>query len=156
MKKLVALMAVVLATTMAFGNGKGEEPTVVSAQAQTPAVILPADAADHAWVFAKNPASVKGTVRFWIPFKGPAGMNAMIAEFNKYYPNVTVELTPFNNNTDGNLGVNTALMAGDIDVLASFGLNATYNRWVNNMFIPLDDLMRKEGIDLVENWGTDK
>lgn len=156
MKKLVALMAVVLATTMAFGNGKGEEPTVVSAQAQTPAVIHPADAADHAWVFAKNPASVKGTVRFWIPFKGPAGMNAMIAEFNKYYPNVTVELTPFNNNTDGNLGVNTALMAGDIDVLASFGLNATYNRWANNMFIPLDDLMRKEGIDLVENWGTDK
>ena len=45
------------------------------------------------WVFAEDPASVTGTVRFYIPFKGNQGMDEMIAEFNQTYPNVTIELT---------------------------------------------------------------
>lgn len=49
-------------------------------------------------------------------------MDDMIAEFNQTYPNVKVELTSYNNNSDGNLAVDAALIAGEIDVLASFGL----------------------------------
>ena len=74
------------------------------------------------WILAKDPAAVTGTVRFWIPFKGSQGMDDMIAEFNQTYPNVKIELTTYNNNSDGNLAVNAALMSGEIDVLASFGL----------------------------------
>jgi len=162
MKRLLTLAVVSLVTmSMAFAGGSAEtQPTetkkVESGSAATSTTQLPANASEYPWIFAKDPASVKGTVRFWIPFKGPAGMDDMIAEFNKYYPNVKVELTPYNNNNDGNLGVNTALMAGEIDVLASFGLTGTYKRWENNLYIPLDDLMKKEGIDLVKNWGSDK
>ena len=54
------------------------------------------------WVVADDPASISGTVRFWIPFKGSQGMDDMIAAFNAIYPNITVELNTYNNNTDGN------------------------------------------------------
>lgn len=107
------------------------------------------------WILAEDPASITGTVRFWIPFKGTQGMDAMIAEFNKTYPNVKVELTTYNNNSDGNLSVNTAIMAGEVDVLASFGLSNAYKRWENDLYLPLTDYIDKYGIDLAANWGSD-
>lgn len=107
------------------------------------------------WILAKDPASVSGTVRFWIPFKGSQGMDDMIAEFNQTYPNVKVELTSYNNNSDGNLAVDAALMAGEIDVLASFGLANAYRRWENSLYMELTDYIEKYNINLVDNWGTD-
>ncbi len=107
------------------------------------------------WIFAEDPASITGTVRFWIPFKGSQGMDDMIAEFNQTYPNITVELHPYNNNSDGNLAVNTAMMNGEIDVLASFGLANVAKRWENDMYMDLTDYIEKYNIDMVANWGTD-
>ncbi len=107
------------------------------------------------WVFAKDPASISGTVRFYIPFKGSQGMDDMIAEFNETYPNITIDLHPYNNNSDGNLAVNTSIMAHEVDVLASFGLSATYNRWANGLFLSLEDYIKEYGIDVVKEWGTD-
>ena len=77
------------------------------------------------WILEDDPESVTGTVRFWIPFKGNQGMDNLIADFNAIYPNVNVELTSYSNNSDGNLGVDAAFMAEEIDVLASFGLSNT-------------------------------
>lgn len=161
MRKVVSLALVLLSSMMIFAGGEKEvvaphSDSGTNTVTENSNVKLPENSNEYPWVFAKDPSSVKGTVRFWIPFKGNAGMDDLIADFNQYYPNVKVELTTYNNNSDGNLGVNTALMAGEIDVLASFGLNITYKRWENSLFIPLDDMMKKEGIDLVKNWGTDK
>ena len=99
--------------------------------------------------------SISGTVRFWIPFKGEQGMNDLIAEFNQTYPNITVELTPYSNNTDGNTAVNTSLMSGEIDVLWSFELHNTFKRWENGLYMDLTDYLAADNIDLTENWGTD-
>ena len=107
------------------------------------------------WILEDDPASVTGTVRFWIPFKGSQGMDNLIADFNAIYPNVKVELTSYSNNSDGNLGVDAAFMAEEIDVLASFGLSNTYRRWENGMFMDLTDKIAGEGIDVAANWGTD-
>lgn len=107
------------------------------------------------WVVADDPASISGTVRFWIPFKGSQGMDDMIAAFNAIYPNITVELNTYNNNTDGNMQVNTAIMMGEVDVLASFGLHQTHSRWENDLFVDLTDYIEKYNIDMVKEWGTD-
>ena len=107
------------------------------------------------WILEDDPESISGTVRWWMPFKGPAGMDALIAEFNETYPNIKVELTTYNNNADGNMAVNTAIMAGEVDVLASFGLSNAYNRWENGLYIDITDKVEEEGIDLVANWGSD-
>ena len=107
------------------------------------------------WILAEDPASIQGEVRFWIPFKGNQGMDDMIAEFNAVYPNIKVALTTYNNNSDGNLSVNTALMSGEIDVLASFGLSNAYKRWENGLYMDLTPYVEKYGINFVDNWGSD-
>lgn len=107
------------------------------------------------WILADDPASIKGKVNFWMPFKGNAGMNDLIAEFNTIYPNVEVTLHTYSNNSDGNLAVNTAMMSGEIDVLGSFGLSNARKRWENGLYMELTDYIEKYNIDLVDNWGTD-
>ena len=46
-------------------------------------------------------------------------------------------------------------MAGEVDVLASFGLSNAYKRWEAGLYEELTDLVEEEGIDLVANWGSD-
>ena len=47
------------------------------------------------------------------------------------------------------------MVAGEVDVLASFGLHHTYKRWENAMFVDLTDKVAELGIDLIANWGSD-
>ncbi|MBR4289732.1 MAG: carbohydrate ABC transporter substrate-binding protein [Oscillospiraceae bacterium] len=166
MKKLIAmLLALVMVLSMAACGASEPAPTEAD-KADTP-VNTPVENNGSAeeskdegglnvdWIFEEDPASVKGTVNFYIPFKGSQGMDAMIAEFNETYPNVEVVLNTYNNNSDGNAAVNTAILAGEVDVLASFGLSNTYKRWEAAMFYDLTDMCEEYGIDLVEHWGTD-
>lgn len=158
MKKLIAiLLALTMALTMVACGGS--EPTQAAATSTT----VPADTGKqetsvntdpYAWII-NDDNSISGTVRWWMPFKDTQGMGDLIAAFNEVYPNIKVELTTYSNNTDGNLQVNTAIMAGQVDVLGSFGLANTFTRWDNSLFMDITDRMAAEGIDLVENWGTD-
>lgn len=106
------------------------------------------------WIL-EDDTSISGEISFWMPFKGSQGMDALIADFNSIYPNIKVNLNTYNNNSDGNLSVNTSILAGEVDVLASFGLSNAYKRWEAGLYVDLTDLVEEEGIDLVANWGTD-
>ena len=99
--------------------------------------------------------SISGTVRFYIPFKGTQGMDAMIADFNAIYPNITVELNTYSNNAEGNVGLNTAIMAGEWDVVSSFEIHNVMNRVNNGMYLDITDRVASEGISLIDNWGTE-
>lgn len=163
MKKFLALL---LALTMVFAlcacgetaTTPAEEPsTEAEAPATEPAAETTAkDPSDiYSWIIEENPESISGTVRFWVPFKGTQGMDDMIAEFNETYPNVEVVLNTYNNNAEGNVAVNTAMMAGEIDVLHSFELYNAYARWENGLYMDLTDMVDEWGVDLVANWGND-
>ena len=111
-------------------------------------------AEDVSPAYLEPDTSISGTVRFWTPFSGSQGMDAMIAEFNTVYPNIEVVLNTCSNNTDGNVAVNTAIMAGEVDVLHSFGLANTYNRWQNSLYRDITDQLAVDNLDLVTEWGT--
>ena len=102
----------------------------------------------------EDDTSISGTVRFWVPFKEEQGMGDMINAFNAVYPNITVELTAYNNNSEGNVALNTTLMSGGIDVLHSFELHNTYKRWESGLYKDITDEIAADGIDLMENWGS--
>lgn len=171
MKKLIAMLLALVMVLSCFaacggtdtdpeestsGNNSGtvEEPTTTTDPADDEKRV-DVETMNTSWIIDEDPASVTGTVQFYIPFKGSQGMDAMIAAFNEIYPNVEIVLNTYNNNTDGNAAVNTAILAGEVDVLASFGLNQTYKRWEAGLFYDLTDLVEENGIDLVEHWGTD-
>lgn len=79
----------------------------------------------------------------------------MIEEFNKYYPNVKVEYEVYKNNGDGNVAADTSIMAGNVDVILSFGVSNTSDRWSNGMLMDITDRLAEDNLDLVKEWGTD-
>ena len=173
MKKTLALvLAILMALSLLSACSKAPADTTNSSttEATKPADTKPADTTPAAtepaatkpektgvstdWILEKD-TNMSGKVNFWIPFKGNAGMDALIADFNKTYPNIEVTLNTYSNNSDGNLAVNTAIMGGEVDVLASFGLNNTYKRWENGLFLDLTGKCEADGIDLLEQWAFD-
>ena len=117
MKKLIAmLLALVMVLSMAACGASEPEPPETPTKVEDPTEsntpTAPQEEADPltGWIFEED-TSISGTVRFWIPFKGTQGMDAMIAEFNQSYPNITVELNTYSNNADGNIALNNSIMA---------------------------------------------
>ena len=168
MKKLLALLLVLaMVLSMAACGTTAPDPTdppKATDPAKTPDQTtapteddkrVDVEELDTSWIVDEDPTAVTGTVNFYIPFKGSQGMDAMIAAFNEIYPNVEIVLNTYSNNSDGNASVNTAILAGEVDVLASFGLANTNKRWEAGLFYDLTDLVEENGIDLVEHWGTD-
>ena len=168
MKKLLALLLVLamVLSMAACGTTKPDptDPPKATDPNKTPGQTTPTteddkrvdvEELDTSWIVDEDPTAVSGTVNFYIPFKGSQGMDAMIAAFNEIYPNVEIKLNTYSNNSDGNASVNTAILAGEVDVLASFGLANTNKRWEAGLFYDLTDLVEEYGIDLVEHWGTD-
>lgn len=134
MKKVLAILLAAMMLLPMFATAEGADIT--------------------SWILEED-TSIAGDISFWMPFKGSQGMDALIADFNKTYPNIKVTLNTYNNNSDGNLSVNTSIMAGEVDVLASFGLANVYKRWEAGLYEDLTDLVEEEGIDLVANWGSE-
>ena len=96
---------------------------------------------------------LSGKVRFVTAYKGNQGMDALIADFNKLYPNIEVELLQISNTDEGNIQIDTMLMAGEIDVLSSYTLPRTLGRV--DSFVDLRDLLAKDGLDMAAEWGAE-
>ncbi len=165
-KRVMALaLSLIMVLSLAACGGTEDEKTTEAPKADGTTEAPKADGTTEIpgdddyelghWVFADDPASATGTVRFAIPFKETQGMGDMIAEFNETYPNITVELVTYSNNSDGNLALNTQIMNGEVDVVASFGLSNTYKRWENDLYLDLSEYIEDYGIDVVKEWGTD-
>lgn len=160
-RTLALLMVCVTVISIAACGAKTEQPkqdtptnTNPGASSST-ASPTPSGGSDLTSWILESDTNMKGNVRFWIPFKGEQGMDAMISAFNEIYPNITVELNTYNNNAEGNMAVNTSIMAGEVDVLASFEISQAYTRWENGMYMDLTGKLAAEGIDLITNWGTE-
>lgn len=111
-KVLAALLACLIVMSMAACAAKSDQtakpdtaqtdadqPVPNAEDTQTPnaeagdAPVSNDEADLTSWILEPD-TNMAGAVRFWIPFKGEQGMDAMIAAFNEVYPNITVELNP--------------------------------------------------------------
>lgn len=159
MKKFVAILlclAMLLAMT-ACGNS-ADTPTTeaspVTEANKTPEQDAVEVSGDPIYI-DENAESLTGTVRLLTAFKGSLGTDELIAAFNEYYPNVTVTYETYTNNADGNMSANTAIQAGNVDVILSFGTHNTAFRWENGMLLDITDRLAADNLDLVTEWGTD-
>lgn len=105
---------------------------------------------------AENAKDLTGEITFYTAFAGENGTQALIDEFNTYYPNVKVSFEVYKNDANGNVGLDTAMMAGgQVDVILSFGVANTSERWENGMLMDMTDRLAADNLDLVTEWGTD-
>lgn len=161
MKKILALLLCLfmLCSMVACGadQSTGTQPPATNPQKQgndQPADTQPEVLGDPIYIDG-NAAGLTGEVRLMTAFGGALGTDALIEAFNAYYPNVTVTYETYTNNADGNLSLNTALQAGNADVLLSFGTHNTAFRWENGMLLDITDRLAADNLDLVAEWGTD-
>lgn len=173
MKKLLALgitVSMIMGMVTGCGGqnaaetGTGQTEAKTAAAAGTPgteketdgktAAAEQTDSGEPVYIDA-DAADMTGTVRFYTAFAGANGTDALIEEFNTHYPNITVEYEVYKNSGDGNVGLDTAMMAGNVDVLLTFGVKNTSNRWSNGMLLDITDRLKADNLDLVKEWGTD-
>ncbi len=159
MKKVISsFIAMSLAACTLAGCSGGDTPQTSSAAPESSALQSGSSAqeasSDPVYI-SEDAQSLSGEVRFYTAFDGEAGTDALIAEFNEYYPNITVTPTTYKNSADGNVGLDTAMMAGEVDVLLSFGVARTAQRWTNSMLMDLTDRLADDNLDLKTEWGTD-
>ena len=166
MKKLIALLLVAVMaiglfaacgktpveTTPKDTTPKDTTPSTTAPKDTTPATTQPAEL-NTDWIWEDK--TMSGEVTFAIPFKGSQGMDAMVAEFNESYPNIKVNIHTYSNTGDGQTQMRTAVMAGEIQVWAAFGLSSLNKMVEGELGMDLTDLCEEEGIDLKANWGTD-
>lgn len=150
MRKLFSLAFVsIFLIGIIFAGGSGEkeeiEPVYVEKRTIEGDPIYISERADE----------FSGKVRFYTAFGSELGTRELIEDFNKYYPNVEVEIVVYPNNTEGNLTCDTALMAGEVDALLSFGTFNSAARWENGLLLELTDRLYNDNLDLVREWGTD-
>ena len=132
-----------------------QTPTTGEKDSTKPAATYESEVYGDPVYIEPNPDSLTGNVRFYTCFAGENGTDALIEEFNKYYPNINVEANVYKNNADGNVGLDTAMIAGEVDVILSFGVANTANRWANGLLMDLTELLKEDNLDLVDEWGTD-
>lgn len=162
MKKLLALLLAVMMVMTVFAACNNTEPTDAPTEAPTQAPTdAPTEAptqgepADPVYI-AENASEITGEITFYTAFAGENGTQALIDEFNTYYPNVKVNFEVYKNSGDGNIGLDTAIMAGgQVDVILSFGVANTSERWENGLLMDITDRLAADNLDLVTEWGTD-
>ena len=160
MKKALALVLALVMTLSLCACGQKEttpdNTPSTTGDGTTTVADANKDADIYSWI-VNDDTSISGTVRFYIPFKGTQGMDAMIADFNTIYPNITVELNTYSNNAEGNVGLNTAIMAGECDVVSSFEIHNVMNRVNNGMYLDITDAWDAAGLgELPDEWTWDE
>lgn len=103
----------------------------------------------------KKPEDYVGTIRLWSVWDEDSGAASWVEEFNKVYPNITLDIHKFSNSGDGNVQLDTALIAGEVDICMSFAAGKLEERASAGLFYPLDDFLAEAGLDSVENWGLE-
>ena len=91
---------------------------------------------------------------FWGALPPESGPQALIDNYKLVEPNVTIEYVRYLNNDQGNIKLDTALLAGEeIDIFTSYGVNRREQRVKAGMAADLTALCKQYGIDLIRDFG---
>lgn len=162
MKKLIAmLLALVMVLSMAACGASEPAPTEAP-KAETPKVEAPAESADgnedenKVWFGTEDGKTV--TLRFWAAIQPEYGYSKIVENFNAEYADkgVQVEFVRYNNNTDGNLQLETQLMAGDgIDVFIGYSNKSKLmSRADSGLLYDYSDYLESVGFDVATELGA--
>ena len=163
-KKLLSLMAAVLVVGSLAGCSGGKTGPETTAAPQTGAEMSGDTGAQtgretntaesSAAADAVDPTQLKEKIVFWGAWAEDQGPDDWIKEFNKKFPGIEVEYVKFNNTDEGNVKMDTSLLAGiDVDVFMNFGTKRIHPRAENGLISSIDDLLARDGFDVTVEYG---
>lgn len=149
-----ALAMILLASSVsgcANSSEKAAEPEI-----QTTAQAEKQESQDQAEpeTTAMDPTQLKEKIVFWGAWAEDAGPADWIAEFNKEFPGIEVEYVKFTNTDEGNVKMDTSLLAGiDVDVFLNFGTKRLHPRAEKGLVSNINDLLERDGFDVTKEYG---
>jgi multiple sugar transport system substrate-binding protein len=114
---------------------------------------------------ANQPASAPSTtaatikpakINWWAAWAEDQGPAEMIKKFNQKYPQIEVEYVQFTNTDEGNVKIDTGLVAGQqIDVFFNYGLTRFEARAKKGGLQDLSEFIAKDKLDVSGEFGQD-
>lgn len=96
---------------------------------------------------------VKGKITFWTAWGEDLGPKKWVEEFNKVYPEVEVTNVLFKNTDEGNIKIDTSLLAGqEIDLFFSYSVERYAPRVKKGLTQELTEYLAKDGIDVKKDF----
>ena len=105
---------------------------------------------------AREAAKEEGPVvlKVWGGVPEENGPGALIAEFERQNPNIKIDYNRFVNDDQGNLRLDTALIAGNqVDVFFTYRNDVLVRRAESGNALSLSDIAAKDGFDLKKEFG---
>jgi ABC-type sugar transport system, periplasmic component len=95
------------------------------------------------------------TISWWGAWGEDAGPANIIKHFNEKYPNIHVRYVQFNNTDEGNVKIDTALLASeDIDVFFNYNVTRFDPRAKKNLLLDLTPYLERDQFNVEEELGT--
>lgn len=92
-------------------------------------------------------------LQFWGAIPPENGPQEVVDNWNAAHPDIQVEYTRFVNDDGGNTKLETALLAGEVDLFISYPASALDKRVNAGLMVPLDDYIAQDALDLVATYG---
>lgn len=92
-------------------------------------------------------------LNFWGAIPPENGPGLLVENWNKENPDIQVTYTRFVNDDAGNLKLENAILAGEVDVFINYLAANLEKRWEAGLMYPLDEYVVKDGIDLLNEFG---
>ncbi|MDR6550538.1 extracellular solute-binding protein [Paenibacillus qinlingensis] len=156
MKKITrgsSITSLVLATMMIAGCGSSGSTGNSQTSSQPEAAKSAAPAATTAAPAAADKAA---KISWWGAWNEDQGPGDMIKEFNKKFPNIKVEYVKFANTDEGNVKVDTSLIAGqEMDVFFNYGVPRVEARAKKKLLQDLTEFISKDKFDVEAELGKE-
>jgi multiple sugar transport system substrate-binding protein len=153
---VIGAMVALAMTGCAAGSGQGSgsaasgSGTASQSGAQAPAQPAAGGA-------AQNAAQTKeAKITWWAAWAEGDGPGEMIKKFNQKYPNIKVQYIQFQNTPEGNVKLDTALLAAqDVDVFFNYGTKYVDPRAKKNLLLDLSEPIASSQFNVEAELGKD-
>lgn len=93
-------------------------------------------------------------ITWWAAWGEDTGPGEMIARFNELYPNINITYVKFSNSDDGNIKIDTSLLAGeDVHVFFNYGAKRLAPRAEKGLVQDLTKFIERDGFDVEQELG---
>lgn len=92
-------------------------------------------------------------LNFWGAIPPETGPQELVDAWNKANPNIQVTYTRFVNDDSGNTKLETALIAGNVDVFINYSWEIMQKRINNKLLEPIDPFLEQDKLNLEEEFG---
>lgn len=151
----VSLSVAMMGSLLAACGGSGSDKSGASGSASPSAPA--ASPSGSAAATAAPAATIKpAKINWWAAWAEDQGPAEIIKKFNQKYPQIQVEYVQFTNTDEGNVKIDTSLVAGQqIDVFFNYGLTRLEARARKGVLQDLGEFIAKDKFDVAAEFGAD-